>query len=96
MITVRAGELFSVEFPATPATGYQWQVAEVPAGLELVDSSFAPDAPAGVLAPVPSPGTQKFHFMAGEPGRQELLFVLKRSWESQSLQERSETVDVLP
>lgn len=96
VITVRAGEMFSVEFPATPATGYQWSVAAVPAGLELVDKSFAPDSQLGDPAPIPSPGTQKFHFLAGEPGRVELLFELKRSWESQSIQERTETVDVLP
>ncbi|MHA7304694.1 protease inhibitor I42 family protein [Arthrobacter sp. TMN-49] len=96
MITVRAGELFSVEFRATPATGYQWSVARVPAGLELVDNTFAPERQLADPALVPSPGTQKFHFMATEPGRKEVLFVLKRSWESQSIQERTEVVDVMP
>lgn len=96
VITVRVGEMFSVEIRATPTTGYQWSVAGMPAGLELVENSFSPDAPAGGLAPIPSPGTHKFHFLATEPGRKEVEFVLKRAWESHSIQERTEVVDVMP
>lgn len=93
VMTVSTGELFTVDIPATPATGYQWSVAEVPAGVELVDSSFASATSPAV---VPASGTHSFHFVAGPPGTVELHFVLKRSWEPDAVDQRTVHVEVLP
>ncbi|MFQ4149915.1 protease inhibitor I42 family protein [Arthrobacter sp. LAPM80] len=95
MITVHAGEMFDVEFRATPATGYQWQLAGSPTGVELVGDSFNADTGKDP-APVPVGGTQAFHFLAGESGNTTLHFVLKRSWESAFVEQHEEEVVVLP
>ena len=92
MITVKVGELFTVDFRATPATGYQWSAVDVPDGVEYVDGSFLAEPEAGTTPMVPASGTQRFHFMAAAPGRVELGFVLKRSWESGEIQRYSEVV----
>lgn len=96
MITVQAGDLFNVDFRATPATGYQWSAAGVPAGIELLEDSFAPDPTASGPAPVPPTGTHRFHFLAGGPGRMEIVFVLQRVWESEPLQQHVEVVEIKP
>lgn len=96
LITVKAGELFSVDFRATPATGYQWSAAGVPAGIELLSDAFELDEHSSSPTPIPAPGTRRFHFLAVRPGRVELLFVLKRSWESEPVEQRIEVVDVTP
>ncbi|ALE05871.1 hypothetical protein AL755_10980 [Arthrobacter sp. ERGS1:01] len=93
MITVKVGELFTVDFRATPATGYQWSAVDVPDGVEYVDGTFLAES-AGTTPMVPASGTQRFHFMAAAAGRVELGFVLKRSWESGEIQRHSEVVDI--
>ncbi|MGA7203182.1 MAG: protease inhibitor I42 family protein [Specibacter sp.] len=93
VMTVRTGEMFTVDIPATPATGYQWSVAAVPAGVEMVENSFkATSSP----AMVPASGTHSFHFVAGPPGTVELHFVLKRSWEPDPVDQRTVRVQVMP
>ncbi len=83
--------MFTVDFQATPATGYQWSVADMPDGIEFLDDSFAAPVP----AVVPATGTHSFHFLAARPGTAELHFVLKRSWEPQSIDQRTIQVEVL-
>jgi len=91
VIEVNAGDMFTVDFQATPATGYQWSVAGVPAGVEFLSDSFTPE---GNAAAVPATGTHTFHFLAARRGTVELRFVLKRSWEATSLDERAIQVNV--
>lgn len=94
MITVHAGEAFSVEMRATPATGYLWSLAGVPAGVEFIGDSFTADPRAARV--VPAAGRQVFHFRAGSQGTVELQFVLKRSWEAGAADRHAEQVLVLP
>lgn len=94
MITVHAGESFRVELRATPATGYQWSVADAPAGVEIIGDSFTADARDARV--VPAAGRQVFQFKAGAPGTAELHFVLKRSWEAGAADRHAEQVLVLP
>ncbi|MDJ0313489.1 protease inhibitor I42 family protein [Arthrobacter sp. H35-D1] len=96
MITVQAGEPFNVDIRATPATGYQWCVAGVPSGIELLNDAFVVDLQNGSPAPIPSSGTHRFHFLAVETGRVEVRFVLKRTWETEALEQRVEVVEVRP
>jgi predicted secreted protein len=77
MIAANVGDVFTVELKSTPTTGYQWQRTDLPAGVELLDADFVP-------APAPRPGEggiQYFRLHAKKPGRYELTFQLKRSWE---------------
>lgn len=93
MITVKLGELFVIELPANPSTGYQWSLVEVPAALELVEEHYTPattgTTAAGVPAAVGSGGTHAFNFMANGTGETELRFELKRVWESGSIERRT-------
>lgn len=92
MITVHAGETFTVDFQATPATGYQWSVAGLPDGVEFLSDSFTPATAPTVL---PATGTHTFHFLAARPGTVELQFDLRRSWEPQGIDQRTVRVEVL-
>ena len=90
MITTAVGEVFTVDLPSTPTTGYQWQDPRLPPGLELVDTAFT-------LPPTTQPGdggTQHFHFRATKPGRYTLTFELKRPWEQTPLDTRTVEVEV--
>lgn len=76
--TVEVGVPFVHEMAATPATGYEWRLAYLPEGVELVRS--------GVQAPGarPHPGsslTQVFELRARSPGDFDVLFSLQRPWE---------------
>ncbi|MDP5225726.1 MULTISPECIES: protease inhibitor I42 family protein [Arthrobacter] len=98
MITVESGELFAVELPANPSTGYQWSVVQVPDAVELVEEHVAPPAAgttaAGLPAAVGSSSSQKFTFMAKHTGETEIRFELKRAWESEPIDSRTFTVVV--
>lgn len=91
MITVHTGETFTVDFQATPATGYQWSVADLPAGVEFLRDSFTPATAPTVL---PATGTHSFHFKATRPGPVELHFELKRSWEPEGIEQRTVGVKI--
>ncbi|MBB6402977.1 protease inhibitor I42 family protein [Arthrobacter sp. AZCC_0090] len=96
VITVKSGELFIIELPANPSTGYQWSVVDVPHALELVEEHFTPaitgTTAAGVPAAVGSGGIHTFNFMANGTGEVEIQFDLKRVWESEAIERRKFTV----
>jgi predicted secreted protein len=77
MIAAKVGDVFRVELKSTPTTGYQWQPADLPDGVELVGSDFVP----GGTAPGQG-GTQRFQLRASRPGRYQVAFELKRAWET--------------
>ncbi len=73
-----------------PSTGYVWQVPQPPAGVELLDSDYAPasgDAPGGSR-------THVFRFRAARPGSYPITFVRKREWETTPLETGTVTVTV--
>jgi inhibitor of cysteine peptidase len=78
MLTVVAGEPFSVELRSTPTTGYMWELASSAEGVRLLGSEYRhpPDAAIG------GGGTQVFRLEARHPGRFDLHFQLRRRWES--------------
>ena len=88
MLKASAGKPFQVELAATPTTGYAWELAAAPDGVQLLGSHFTPPTSA-----VPGAGgTQVFELQAARPGHLSLQFVLKRSWEPEPA--RRETVEV--
>ncbi|WP_347302715.1 protease inhibitor I42 family protein [Croceibacterium sp. TMG7-5b_MA50] len=79
-VEVRAGEAFNVDLPQLGVAGYQWLVAELPAGVTLVDDSTA--GPGAGAAPG-TPAQRRFRFMVEAPGRYRVVLAAKRAWEAQ-------------
>ena len=89
---VEAGPPFEIQLASAPSTGYRWEVASLPDGLEVLETDFeiAPDAAIG------DPGTQRFRLRATRPGHYAVGFVLRRPWESEGLEARTVDVDARP
>jgi len=90
MMLAQIGLPFAIELKSGPGTGYQWQLAAIPEGIELLGSEYqpAPDAQIG------DPATQVFRLRASKAGRYSLRFLLKRTWENESIRETVVDVDV--
>jgi predicted secreted protein len=91
-VDVEAGTPFEVELASTPTTGYVWEVASLPSGVDLVGSDVAIPADAAVG----DGGVQVFRLRASEPGRHRLTFVLKRRWEAEGIEHHVVEIDVRP
>ena len=89
MRAVDVGSPFEVDLGAGPATGYAWEVESLPEGVELLGSDFL-EAPGAAIGDA---GTQVFRLRAIAAGRYELVFVLKRRWEQEGIQEHRVEVD---
>ena len=83
MLDVEAGTPFEVRLGAAPPTGYGWEIAHPPPGVELLGG----DAPA-LEAAVQGGDGQLFRLVASHPGRFELRFLLKRGWEQEPIEIR--------
>lgn len=70
-----------VELASNPSTGYEWQVAAVPAFLTIEDDGvYLPDAaPAGLVG---SGGVMRRSFQANATGQGELKLVYVHPWET--------------
>jgi predicted secreted protein len=81
VVEVVAGAPFDVRLASAPTTGYGWEIAHLPPGVELLGSDFdiSPDAAVG------DGGVQVFRLVANHSGRFELRFVLKRRWEQEPI-----------
>jgi predicted secreted protein len=89
VIKATVGEIVAVDLQSTPGTGYRWQIADLPNGIESVDAGFT--------APANGPGaggTQHFHLRATRSGNFALKFVLKRSWEAEAIDNTTIEVQV--
>jgi predicted secreted protein len=84
MLTVAVGAQFDVELGATPTTGYTWELASVPLGVQLSGSEFKLPSGAGIG----DGGTQVFHLQVDHVGRFDLYFQLKRRWEAAPIETR--------
>lgn len=87
-LAVEAGTPFEVRLGAPPTTGYGWEIAHLPSGVELLGGD-EPDDQGG-------PGTadgQVFRLIASQPGLFELRFVLNRRWEQEPIEIRIIEVD---
>ncbi len=90
MMLAQIGLPFEIELKSGPGTGYQWQPVAVPEDIELLGSDYRPTPG----AQIGDPATQVFRFRASKAGQYSLRFVLKRSWEKESIRETVIDVDV--
>jgi predicted secreted protein len=89
VLTVTVGAPFDVELDANPTTGYTWELASPPAGVQLLGSNFkVPPA-----AAIGGASTEVFHLQVGHAGRFDLHFQLKRRWETAPIETRVIEVD---
>jgi predicted secreted protein len=80
---------FEVRLGSAPTTGYGWEIAHLPPGVELLGSDFeaAPGAAVG------DGGVQVFRLVAAHAGRFPLRFLYKRRWEQEPIDIR--VIDVV-
>ncbi|MDD1770352.1 MAG: protease inhibitor I42 family protein [Methanomassiliicoccales archaeon] len=76
-VRVKVKERIDLVLEENPTTGYGWQMAQLPALLELVDSDYLPDTPQRCG----SGGRKVFHFVVARPGSGSLRLEYRRSWE---------------
>jgi len=88
--SVDRGQPFTVELPAAGAAGYRWQVASLPAGVQLVGTEYRVKPGSGVGGS----GTQVLRFTAAEPGLHRIELVYQRPWESEAAELQSVDVRV--
>ena len=88
--SVDRGQPFTVELPAAGAAGYQWQVASLPAGVQLVGTEYRVKPDSGVGGS----STQVLRFTAAEPGPHRIDLVYRRPWESEPAEHRSVHIEV--
>ena len=76
-LDVDTGDTVEVHLPANASTGFQWSVAALPGGVELIDETL--DAGPGAL---PGAAAQhRFRFAVRGPADGEVTIELRRSWE---------------
>jgi inhibitor of cysteine peptidase len=77
-VTLRRGDVLTVELEGNPTTGYTWSAADVPACLELRgEPEFEPDSDA-----LGASGTMTLSFEATEVGEGDQELWYARPWES--------------
>ena len=89
------GETFEVTLEGVPGSGFRWE-PEPPAGKSPVVAR-GEELEEADPSRVGGSAVQRFRFQAVEPGRVELRFVYRRSWEDEPpLEERAFAVVVEP
>jgi inhibitor of cysteine peptidase len=83
-VSLDVGDQLEVSLEANPTTGYSWELAPIPEGLELVSNEF--EEPGGSL--VGAPGTQLFVFDAVGAGSGTLRFEYVRVFEDPEVAEQ--------
>jgi predicted secreted protein len=83
-IRVQKGDTFEVSLPEPAATGYRWQLAEVPAQVTLVDEQYEAPHPG---EPLGSAGRRIATLRATHRGQYRLKFELARRLEAQAADE---------
>jgi predicted secreted protein len=86
--TVAEGEVFAVELPSRPTTGYRWDAA-CEGGLTLLTRESVPaSAAVGVSA------LTRFVLRADAPGPRAIRFTYRRPWEPLEVESVILTIDV--
>ena len=88
VLQVAAGSPFEMRLGVAPGTGYGWEIAHLPSGIDLLGGG-----PAGEDGAAAERDGQVFRLVAAVPGRFELRFVLKRRWEQEPIEIRVVEVD---
>jgi predicted secreted protein len=89
LLVADASGRFSVELEEPAASGYSWTPVGLPAGVQLEgDEVTTAEAVLGGVR------RHVFRFAAGQAGRYQLDFALKRPWEEQATESRQVQVQV--
>jgi predicted secreted protein len=88
-IIVPVGAEFTVRLKSTPTTGYVWEVHTLPESIQLLGSDY--EKSAGVIQPGDQV-IQVFRLRTLKPGEHIINFVLKRQWESNTIESHTVTV----
>lgn len=88
-VSVRVNEEFETALNVLAVSGYEWQVAEADAGLELLGSSIKPRRDS-----VGGEARQTLRFRARQAGTLRMRLVCKRPWDSSPSETRTVTVTV--
>ena len=91
VLDVEAGIPFDVRLGAVPGSGYGWEIAHLPPGIELLGGG-ATDENNGAG----ERDGQVFRLVAGHAGRHELRFLLKRRWEQEPIEIRVVEIEARP
>ena len=89
-LAVGRGVSFTIELPAAPTAGYQWQAARLPAGVTLDRTEFR----SRTAAAAGGATLQVLHFTATEPGLRRIDLVYQRPWEPEPAGHRSIHIQV--
>jgi predicted secreted protein len=79
-IRVKAGKPFAVSLEGAAGTGFRWELASSATTTRFV-TLLSEDREATSTVPG-GPTVQHFHFSAQSPGKLELTFQYRRSWEA--------------
>jgi predicted secreted protein len=74
------GKEFEIHFSENPTTGFLWTILDLPPNIQFIDKKFIRNDASSVVG---AGGLRIFIFKALNPGKAELRFVLKRSWEKE-------------
>jgi len=83
-------DIIAICLPENPMTGYQWDISRS-SGLTLLEDTYIYPDPTGRMTS--RGGWRHFTFMADTPGHDAFSAVHKRSWEPESGNERSYSLD---
>jgi predicted secreted protein len=81
-IAAAVGQEFAISLKSTPTTGYVWQVEKLPAGIQFLGSDY--ENPGSTTKPG-APVNQVFRFQVQKPGKHEITFILRRQWETKTI-----------
>ncbi len=81
IINLKVGQIFILELPSNPSTGYQWEVFEIDNTLlkPIGKSEFTSSTKSQIVG---APGIEKFKFKAIKKGKTKLTLQYKRPWEN--------------
>jgi len=96
-LQLRVGDTFELRLPGRGSAGYGW-IFHASGALETLSVSHSTVAPAPAGPPRTGSADEVFTLQAVKPGRVELHFELRRSWEKNvpAAQERFYEIEVLP
>ena len=92
VINTTVNQEFTIALDSNPTTGYNWEASYDENMLSLEKEEYNPDEKApGLLG---AGGTQYYRFQALKVGETEITVTYKRSWETESAEQKVFTVDI--
>jgi len=92
LINTTVNQEFTIALDSNPTTGYGWEASYDENMLSLEKEEYNPDVKVPGL--VGAGGTQYYHFKALKVGETEITVTYKRSWETESAEQKVFTVDI--